>query len=80
MTKTVSSVDVFEWAGMVTGLLGSAFLATNTNLSGYGFVPYLASNILWIYAGIRRHNLALVSMMACYTLVSLYGVYRWFLG
>ena len=37
-----------EWSGAITGLLGSALLAANLSISGFGFVVYLASNAFWI--------------------------------
>ena len=72
-------LNQIEWAGMTTGLLGSALLALKLDVSGYGFVLYLVSNVFWIYAGRQRGSTALMAMMICYSMASLYGIYRWML-
>lgn len=66
-----------EWGGMATGLLGSMLLAFNSAASGYGFVFFLISNVLWIYASAKRRNYALLLMMGAYSITSLYGLYAW---
>lgn len=72
------ALDAPEWGGMATGLLGSMLLAFNSSASGYGFLFFLISNVLWIYASAKRRNYALLTMMGAYSITSLYGVYAWF--
>ncbi|MEW6283016.1 MAG: hypothetical protein AB1758_30665 [Candidatus Eremiobacterota bacterium] len=68
-----------EWAGALTGLLGAALLATNSDISGWGFVAFLVSNLFWIAFGLLNKTYGLLLMQAGFTLTSIVGVYRWLL-
>jgi len=48
-------------------------------ISGYGFVAFLASNVLWLWFGIQTRTWGLVAMQVGFTATSLLGLYRWFL-
>ena len=43
-----------EWTGSVMGLVGAFLLALNTQISGWGFVAFLASNLFWIAFALRQ--------------------------
>lgn len=77
---SVDGTVLIEWAGMMTGLLGSVLLALNGSIAGWGFALYLGSNVLWILSGMRRKVWALVGMMSCYSIVSAYGIYNWLIA
>lgn len=68
---------IVEWVGSVLGLIGAALLATNSSVSGYGFVAFLASNFCWMYFGYKTRALGLVTMQAGFTLTSFIGIARW---
>jgi len=70
-------MDSLEWSGAITGMAGAALLATNTEISGLGFVLFLASNACWIAFGLRQRHWGLVSMQAGFTATSLLGIWRW---
>lgn len=70
-TKTV------EWLGTILGLVGSALLASNTTLSGYGFLFFLTSNAFWLWFGLKQRAWGLVTMQTGFTATSLLGIYRW---
>ncbi len=70
-TKTV------EWLGAILGLVGSALLASNTTLSGYGFLFFLISNAFWLWFGLKKRAWGLVTMQTGFTATSLLGIYRW---
>lgn len=66
-----------EWAGSIIGLIGASLLATNSPLSGYGFVAFLISNCCWIYFGYKTKSHGLLTMQAGFTLTSVLGIARW---
>lgn len=72
-------LPALEWIGAALGLLGSALLAANTRLSGWGFVAYLMSNCCWIGFGLHHKAYGLLAMQIGYTVTSAFGVYRWML-
>ena len=40
-----SSLQGLEWSGCILGLLGAFLLATNTEVSRYGWIAFLAANL-----------------------------------
>jgi hypothetical protein len=69
-----------QWVGALLGIAGTFLLASHTKFSGYGFVCYLISNIGWVYFGIKTKNIPMLFMQAVYTVLSLFGFYRYFIG
>lgn len=71
------SPKFIEWSGAVMGLLGSVMLALKLDISGYGFVAFLISNLCWLAFGFKTRAWGLVTMQAGFTLTSLMGLYNW---
>lgn len=69
---------ILEWLGCLTGVIGSALLASNTSMSRWGFVWYLVSNVCWIAYAVSSSAWGLLTMQFFFTVVSLFGVVRWF--
>lgn len=66
-----------EWGGAITGLLGSALLASNSLVSGAGFLAFLASNLFWIRFALKSRLQAMLYMQLGFAITSLVGIYRW---
>jgi nicotinamide riboside transporter PnuC len=66
-----------EWLGAITGLLGSGLIACRLDISGYGFVLFLVSNVFLVAYGLKTRAWGLVTMQLGYTATSLLGLYRW---
>lgn len=62
------------------GIMGSALLALKTDYSGWGFVCFLASNILWIAYGRLRRSAGLIAMNLAFTATSFFGIVNYFLN
>ncbi|WP_341744713.1 nicotinamide mononucleotide transporter [Azonexus hydrophilus] len=71
------SLKAIEWVGSITGLVGAGLLATNSPLSGYGFVAFLASNLCWFIFGYKTRAYGLLVMQVGFTLTSILGIWRW---
>ena len=69
--------DRLGWIGSLLGLFGAALLALNVQISGYGWVAFLASNMAWITYGIRTKTNSLLVMQLGFTFTSFVGLYRW---
>lgn len=68
-----------EWIGCITGLFGSILVAFNSaTYSKWGFVAFLASNLLWIFFGLSKKLYPLVVMQMGFTVTSLIGITQWF--
>ncbi len=72
----MNALAVFEWSGSILGLLGAFLLATNSGLSRYGWLAFLAANVAMIVfaAGIGAHGLLLQQLG--FTASSCLGLYR----
>lgn len=68
-----------EWAGAWSGLVGAALLASHTVLSGYGFLAFLVSNVLWMAFAIRARFWGLLLMQVGFCVTSVIGLWRWLL-
>jgi hypothetical protein len=77
--KTICWPKVVEWSGAGLGLLGSYLVACKSDISGYGFVAYLISNLFWLVFGIRSRAWGLVTMQLGFGATSVIGIYNWFL-
>ena len=67
-----------EWAACATGLLGALLLALNNSYSRWGWVCFMASNLLWISWSISTGAQGLFVNQAGYTITSLIGLFKWF--
>lgn len=81
-TPSFHKIDprILEWSGALTGLVGSALLATNSDVSGWGFLAFLVSNLFWIGFGMMHRMHGMLLMQIGFTATSLMGIYRWMLA
>ena len=69
---------LLEWAGVITAILYSLFVAFNIGLEFLGFSLLLLSAILigiWSYR--LKHN-GILFLQAFYAIAGIIGMYRWF--
>jgi hypothetical protein len=69
-------IDIFEWTGSLSGLIGAFLLATHSRVSRYGWLAFLAANIAMIgfALGIQRYGLLVQQLGFMGT--SMLGIYR----
>ena len=75
----INSLEMMQWSGCVLGVLGSFLLARNDTQSGWGFAAYLVSNGAWLAYGIASETNALIVQNLIFTLISGFGIWRWFI-
>ena len=67
------------WAASLTALLGAALIAMRSSRwSKWGFVAFLASNLLWISWGIHCGAWELVCQNVGFLVTSVAGIASWF--
>jgi len=67
------------WAASITALIGAALIAMRSpRLSKWGFVAFLASNLLWIGWGIHCGAWELVCQNVGFLFTSVAGISTWF--
>jgi hypothetical protein len=72
-------LDIIRWvaagAAMIAAIIIAARLSPRT--TGFGFVIFTVSSLLWVGAGYLSSTPSLVAQNAILTAVNLFGVYRW---
>lgn len=68
---------IIEWSGAILGLMGSAILALKLDVSGYGWVAFLLSNVCWLAFGFKTKAWGLVTMQIGFSVTSVIGLYNW---
>jgi len=66
-----------KWAGTAAGVTGAGLVALNLGVTGYGFVLFLLSSLLWGAAGWAQRDDSLVILQGAFTIINVVGIYRW---
>jgi drug/metabolite transporter (DMT)-like permease len=66
-----------KWIGTAAGVTGAVLVALNIGVTGYGFVLFLVSSLLWSAAGIVQREPSLVVLQGAFTAINVLGIYRW---
>ena len=69
---------MLEWSGSLLGLVGAFLLATNSRVSRYGWIAFLAANVFMICFAVAIHAYGLLAQQIGFTGTSLLGLYRSF--
>ena len=72
------NLNILRWIGTIMGVIGAILVASNTDLSKYGFLAFLVSAILWATVAQIIKDRALLSLQITFMCVDLFGIYRWF--
>lgn len=72
----MSAAHVWEWAGCILGLAGALLLATNSRVSRYGWVAFLAANIAMIAFALAIGAHGLLLQQFGFLGTSCLGLYR----
>ena len=65
-----------EWSGALIGIMGAGLLATHSRGAKYGWLCFLAANLLFIAWALRIGASGLLVQQVCFTLTSLLGIAR----
>ena len=76
----MSMLDLLEWTGCASGVIGALLLALNNRWSRWGYIAYLASNALWMAFGVITCAPGLVSMQLMFFVTTLIGIRNWILS
>ncbi len=68
-------ISFLEWTGCLLGLLGAFLLATNTRVSRYGWLAFLAANLAMIGLALMIYRYGLLVQQIGFTATSLLGLY-----
>lgn len=69
-------IDLCEWTGTATGLLGAFLLATHSRFSPYGWVAFLLANIAMLGFAWQIQKYGLFLQQLGFLATSVLGIYR----
>ena len=67
-----------EWAGAITGMIGSLLISTNTDISKFGFIFYLINNLAFIAFALLAKRRGILMMNLFFLGTAFIGIARWF--
>ena len=70
-------VDGTEWFGTITGLSGALVVSSNIGYVGFGYLVFLFSALSILYVGWKLERWGLFTMSIGYSLINLWGIWRW---
>lgn len=73
-------LQLLQWIGCLTGILGSLLLAWRSRWSGWGFAVYILSNACWLSFGLLTETFGMVMMQLVFMATSVLGVWKWLLA
>ena len=77
LRREISWLRPAKWTGTAAGIMGAVLVALNTGVTGYGFLLFLVSSLLWSAAGWVQRDESLVLLQGTFTVINVIGVYRW---
>ena len=79
--KKSKIANFFKWSSSCFALSGGIILASNTNLSKYGFIFLALSSSQMLLASIKMQDKSLIVYSASlFIFVDSFGIYRWLLN
>ena len=71
------TIQLLEWIGTATGIIGASILSLNLGVTVYGFVFMFFCSLFWILAGRARGNSRLVIVQSAFLVLAMLGIVRW---
>jgi len=66
-----------KWTGAAMGVSGAFMVASNNEVSGYGYIPFLIGAIFIVIAFARQKEWSMVFLHGIYGAINLYGIFKW---
>lgn len=70
-------VNIVKWIGTALGIAGAIIVASNTMVSGYGYILFLFSSFAWIHAGVVTKDWPLLFLNLTFGIINVIGIFRW---
>jgi hypothetical protein len=75
----METLDILRWAASLTGMAAAVLVALNAGakITGWGFVVFSVSSLIWIGASAAAGNTPLVAQNLVLLAINLFGIYRY---
>lgn len=68
-----------KYIGEIGGIVGALMVATNTDLSAYGYIFFTSSSVAWTITAFFMKEWSLMRMSLVFTVINFFGLYQWFI-
>jgi len=72
-------VKLLKYIGEIGGIVGALMVATNTDLSAYGYIFFTSSSVAWTITAFFMKEWSLMRMSLVFTVINFFGLYQWFM-
>ena len=78
--ETIKAMTALKWFGTALAVVGALVIALNLPFSGWGFVAFLVSSVIWTIVGVMMKEPSLVVLQGTFVAINLIGIYRWLIA
>jgi len=75
--KIINLLGLIKWTGTLLAIAGALVVSMDTIFSGYGFIIFAVSSLLWLSAGWMMQEMSIVLLNSVFILIDGVGIYRW---
>lgn len=79
MTQTLDALKMHRWTGTLLAIVAALFVASNTEISKYGYPIFMVSSFFWSYVAIQMKDQALLLLQVVFVCIDAFGIYNWFI-
>lgn len=72
-------MKLLKYIGEIGGIVGALMVATNTDLSAYGYIFFTSSSVAWTITAFFMKEWSLMRMSLVFTVINFFGLYQWFM-
>lgn len=71
--------ELLGYIAMLTGTFAAIMVSSNLHrrVTGYGFVVFTVSSIVWVVYGLQDTEVPLIIQNVVLTAINVLGIYRW---
>lgn len=81
MITSYKITNILQWSSSICAIAGGVILASNTQISSYGFIFLAMSSSQMLIASICNRNVAMIIYASSlFIFVDCLGIYRWILN
>ncbi|MEH6757828.1 MAG: hypothetical protein V7676_09965 [Parasphingorhabdus sp.] len=79
--EVISEMEILRWTASISGMVAAVLVALNASakITGFGFVIFTGSSIVWIVAALLDGNNPLATQNLVLLGINIFGVYRYLL-
>ena len=78
-SETLDLLKVHRWTGTLLAIVAALMVASNSEISKYGYPIFMVSSMFWSYVAIQLKDQALLLLQIVFICIDAFGIYNWFI-